>query len=80
MSASTTLPPSLVHLPPGCILAHYAPLPGGSVQVVSAVGVVLAASFFELRHRYSFVCSLAGAGAWVVLQPIPPAAVQPSLF
>jgi hypothetical protein len=74
--------PCLVHLPPGAVLAHYGQVAGqpGAVQVVSALGQVLGASFFELRHRFSFVCSVSGAGGWVALQPIPPAASQPPLI
>ena len=68
---------SLVQVPPGAVFAHYAAQPGGGVAVVSISGQVLAPSFFDLRHQFVFVSSVAGAGGWVVLAP---AAVQSSLF
>ena len=66
-----------VRLPPGAIFAHYAPDPDrpGEFQVVTPKGEILAASFFELRDRFAFVCQL--AAGWTVLEPI--ADVNPKL-
>ena len=65
----------LVRFPPGAVICHYAEIPGQGVRVVSRSGQVLGASFFEIRHRYSLVCVVSGAGCWVILEPR-----QPSLF
>jgi len=81
--ALSVLRAGFASLPAGSVFARYAPLPGGQpgqVAVVSSCGVVLASSFFELRHRFSFVCSVSGAGGWVALAPVAPAASQPGLF
>ena len=70
-----------IRLPPRAIFAHYAPDPDrpGEFQVVTPKGQILAASFYELRDRFAFVCQLAGIGAWCVLVPLA-ADQQPSLF
>lgn len=59
----------LIQLPPNAVLAHYAPQKSGGVAVVTSSGRVLGASFFEIRHLYSFHSVISGAGAWVVLVP-----------
>jgi hypothetical protein len=75
-----------VQFPPQSILCHYAEHPEQGFGVVSAVGKFLAPSFFELRHQFTFVCSISGAGGWVVLAPVRSSsfqkerANQPALF
>jgi hypothetical protein len=77
---------NFVHLPKSVIFARYAPQPGAGVAVVNLAGEVLAPSFFELRHRFEFVASIAGAGGWVALAPLRSSsfpqerAIQPALF
>lgn len=76
----------LFQFPPHAVIAHYAPAPGGGVQVVTVTGQVLGSSFFAIRHQFSFVGSLAGSGLWVVLAPVcsssfsPAEPPQPSLL
>jgi hypothetical protein len=78
------MPALFVHLPKGSIFARYSPAPGGGVQVVNLSGQVLAPSFFDLRHQFSFVVAL--ANGWFVLSvrsssfPQMPAETQSPLF
>ena len=75
-----------VHLPASHVIARYAEHPAQGFGVVTFSGEFLAPSFFALRHRFEFVCSIAGAGCWVVLAPIRSSsfpqerANQPALF
>lgn len=73
----------LVSVPPGAVFARYCQLSSGSWAVVSSSGVVLGASFFALRGRFSFGGQVFGVGGWVVLVPVAPpapAVSQLSLF
>jgi len=72
-----------VHLPKSAVIARYSQQPSGAYAVVTPFGATLAPSFYALRDRFTFVCSVSGAGGWVVLAPISqaqPAANQPALF
>jgi hypothetical protein len=71
--------PLFVRFPAGAVICHYAQV-GQRHGVFTATGRFLAPSFFDLRHQFSFVCSVNGAGAWCILAPIPPASSQPALF
>jgi len=66
----------LNHLPAGCTFAAYRQPSGRPFGVYTPAGRYLAASFYEIRHRFSFVCFIAGVGQWAVLEPIS----QPELF
>jgi len=69
----------LAHLPPHAVIAHYAQTSNGWA-VVTASKTTLAPSFYDLRDRYTFFCSINGAGFWVVMVPNQPPASQPALF
>ena len=75
---------SFLQIPHERIIAHYAITPSGWA-VVTPSGKTLAQSFYALRERFEFYCSINGAGGWVVLVPRPSSfsqssAIQPSLF
>jgi hypothetical protein len=88
MSPLMSLPPSqrsafvigLLHsfclpaLPPGFIFARVVAPVGQVASLVSQSGAVLSPGAFRL------VCSVSGAGGWLVLLPVQPAASQPNLF
>lgn len=74
----------LVQIPQNRVLCHYAQTPQGWA-VVTPSGKVLAPSFYALRDRFEFYCSIFGAGGWVILVPRSSSfsqeqANQPSLF
>lgn len=60
-------------------MAHYAQIKPGVYAVVNVKGQVLAKSFYDLRHQFTASATIAGAGAWVILEPIPQLK-QASLF
>jgi hypothetical protein len=69
----------LQHIPANAIIARYALLSSGKWAVVTPSHKVLALSFYDLRHLYTFHMSINGAGSWVVLVP-KQTAIQPALF
>lgn len=71
---------SFIQIPPNAIICRYAQVTPGQWAVVSVSGEVLAGSFFELRERFAPVCSINGAGSWVVMVPRPSSFSQGSLF
>lgn len=66
-------------IPTGAVLAHYAQIAPGRYAVVNVKGQILAPSFYDLRHQFTASATIAGAGVWVVLEPIPQLK-QASLF
>ena len=69
----------LTQIPATATLAHYAQVKPGVYAVVNVKGQILAPSFYDLRHQYTASATIAGAGVWVVLEPIPQLK-QASLF
>ena len=61
-------------LPPGGCFARLVVTPVQPARLVSASGAVLVPGAWRL------VSSVSGAGAWLLLAPVVPPAVQPSLF
>ena len=57
-------------IPQAAVLAHYAQVKPGVYAVVNVKGQVLAKSFYDLRHQFTASATIAGAGAWVILEPI----------
>ena len=66
-------------IPAAAVLAHYAQIKPGVYAVVNVKGQVLAPSFYDLRHQFTASATIAGAGCWVILEPIPQLK-QASLF
>ena len=60
----------LTQIPTGAVLAHYAQVKPGQYAVVNVKGQILAPSFYDLRHQFTASATIAGAGCWVVLEPI----------
>jgi hypothetical protein len=73
----------LISIPSNAVIAHYAQTPQGWA-VVTPFGKVLAPSFYDLRGRFEFYCSVNGAGGWVAIVPrsssFSQAPTQPALF
>lgn len=69
----------LTPIPSTAVLAHYAQIKPGVYAVVNVKGQILAPSFYDLRHKYTAAATIAGAGVWVILEPIQQA-TQPTLF
>ncbi len=68
-----------IAIPPTAVFAHYAQVKPGIYAVVTSKGQNLAPSFYALRNQYTATATINGAGAWVILLPIPQLK-QASLF
>jgi len=69
-----------VSIPPQAVFARYDEIAPNRYAIVTPRGKVLGESFYDLRDRFSFYCSITGNGFWDVLLPIQEPASQPSLF